>query len=114
MNVILASRLTLIASSLQSSVDCFGAIANYIAIIAGDKKNLFVTKVFNKNAVDGMRLPRIDTLPSMTSLRWMKDKAGFLSQALFWETWLIDVQSICGRKKVQVVPLRECGQVATP
>lgn len=81
MNVIFTSG-SVLAGAFYSSMNNFGAISDYIAIVASDKKYLLVAQIFDQNAIDRVGLPRGDAQAAMASFRRMKDKIRVGTQIL--------------------------------
>ena len=74
MNIVVIGSLMQIGSALQFSMDLLSSISNNVAIVTGQKKNLFVTEIINEDTGNGVRVRRVNSLANDASFGRMQDK----------------------------------------
>jgi hypothetical protein len=95
-------------------MNLLSSIPNDIAIVTGQKKNLFIAETINENTCNRVRVRRVDSLPNDARFGWMQGKLRFARYVLIGKAGLVDMNHIDAGEKVEIVPMRECRQVTTP
>ena len=114
MDTVLVGRLLHIGAPFQRSVNLSGSIYNDVAIVTGQHKHLFVADIIDQDATDGVRIGRVNSIPTSARSWRVQYKLRLIRQALIGKAWLIDIKLIDRGKKIEIMLMREARQVATP
>ena len=94
MDTVLIGRLLQVGAPFQRSVNLSGSIYNDVAIVTGQHKHLFVADIIDQDATDGVRIGRVNSIPTSARSWRVQYKLRLIRQALIGKAWLIDMNLI--------------------